>query len=59
MKKNILSVSCLWFISRPPKPGHFFGTFTEELVLKSLSGRNRSLEAPVFGFSNSVSYDLE
>ena len=27
-------------------------------ILKSLSGRNKSLEAPVFGFSNSLPYDL-
>ena len=37
----------------------FFRKFTAELVLKSLSGRNKSLEAPVFEFSNSLSYDLE
>ena len=37
----------------------FFEKFTVELVLKSLSGRNKSLEVPVFGFSHSLPYDLK
>ena len=37
----------------------FFGKFTAELVLKSASGQNNFLEAPVFEFSNSLPYDLE
>ena len=32
----------------------FFGKFTVELALKLFSGRNNSIEAPVFGFSNSL-----
>ena len=30
-----------------------------ELVLKSVLGRNNSLEPPVFGFSSSLPYDLK
>ena len=37
----------------------FFEKFTLELVLISFSGRNNSVEAPGFLFSNSLSYDLE
>ena len=37
----------------------FFEKFTVELVLKSFSGRNNSLEAPGFGFSNNLPHDLE
>ena len=33
--------------------------FTVELVLKSFSGRNNSVEVPGFAFSNSFPYDLE
>ena len=59
-EKNILArVSCLWFISRPPKSGCFFGKFTAELVLKSFSGRNNSLMSPVFGFRDSLPFGLE
>ena len=36
----------------------FLGKFTAELVLKSLSDRNKSLEAPDFAFTNSLPYDL-
>ena len=59
MEKILVWVSCLWFVSRPPSSEGIFEKFTVELVLKSLSGRNKSLEAPVFGFSNSLPYDLE
>ena len=55
----LVRVSCLWLVYRLPKSGYFFGKFTAELILKSLLGRNKSLEAPVFGFSNSHPYDLE
>ena len=37
----------------------FFGKFTAELVWKSFSGRNNSLEPPDFLFSNSLPYGLE
>ena len=37
----------------------FSGKFTAELILKSFSGRSNSIEAPVFGFSDSLPYDLE
>ena len=37
----------------------FFGKFTAKQVSKSFSGRNNSLKAPVFGFSNSLPYSLE
>ena len=37
----------------------FFGKFTAELVLKSFSGGNDSLEPPVLGLSNSLLYGLE
>ena len=37
----------------------FFVKFAAKLVLKSLSGRSNSPEAPVFGFSNNLPYDLE
>ena len=59
MKKNLVWFSCLSFVSRPPKTGYFFGKFNAELVLKSFSGRNKSLETPVVGFFNSVPHDLE
>ena len=36
-----------------------FGKLTAELLLKSLSGRNKSLEVPPFFFSNGLPYDLE
>ena len=35
---------------RPPKSECFFGKFTAEQVFKSFSGRNNSLQPPVFGF---------
>ena len=59
MKKILVRVSCLCLVYRLPKSGYFFGKLTVELILNSLSGRNKSLEAPVFGFSNSDPYDLE
>ena len=37
----------------------FYGKFTVEKVLKSFSGRNNSLKPPVFGFGDSLSYNLE
>ena len=37
----------------------FFGKIFAELVWKSFSGRNSSLEPPVFWFSNSLPYGLE
>ena len=37
----------------------FFSKFTGDLVLKSFSGRNNSVEALGFGLSNSLPYDLE
>ena len=37
----------------------FFENLTVELVLKLFSGRNNSLEPPVFLFSNSGLYGLE
>ena len=43
----------------PPKSGCFFGKFVVEQVSKSFSGRNNSLKAPVFRFSNSLLYGLE
>ena len=58
-KKLKSKFSCLWLVSRPPKSGCFFGNFTEEHVLESFSGRNNSLEQPVFRFSNSLPYGLE
>ena len=36
-----------------------FEKFTVKVVLKSFSGRNNFVEAPGFGFSNSLPYDLE
>ena len=50
---------CLWLVSRPLKSGCFFGKFTVEQVLKSFSGRNSFLKSSVFGFYNTLSYDLE
>ena len=41
---------------------HVFRWFLDlnvEQVLRSVLGRNNSLEPPVFGFSNSLSYGLE
>ena len=37
----------------------FFGKFTVEKVLKSFSGRNNSLNPPVFGFCDSLPFGLE
>ena len=37
----------------------FLGKFTAELVLKSFSGGNDSLEPLVLGLSNSLLYGLE
>ena len=37
----------------------FFGKFTVELVSKSFSGRNNSLDPSVFWFSNIRLYGLE
>ena len=37
----------------------FFGKFTVEQVLKSFSGRNSFLKSSVFGFYDTLSYDLE
>ena len=37
----------------------FSGKFTVELVWKSFSGRNNSLELPIFGFSNSLPHGHE
>ena len=37
----------------------FFGKFTVEQVLKSFSGRNSFLKSAVFGFYDTLSYDLE
>ena len=45
--------------SKPPKSGCFFGKFTAEQVLKSLSGRNNSLKPPVLGFCDSLAIGLE
>ena len=46
-------------VSRPPKSECFDGKFTEEQVLKSFSGRNNSLKPLVFGFCDSLPFDLE
>ena len=42
--------SYLWFVSKSPKYGCFFGKFNVELVLKSFSVRNNSVEAPVLPY---------
>ena len=58
-KKN----STLNFMSsvgfRASKIWMFFGKFAVELVWKSISGKNNSLEPPAFLFFNSRLYDLE
>ena len=59
IKKFKSELHVFWLISRPPKPGCFFIKFTVEKVLKSFSGRNNSLEPPVFGFCDCLLYDLE
>ena len=51
MKKILVSVLSIWFVSRSPKCGCFFGKFNVELVLKSFSGRNNSL---AFEFPNII-----
>ena len=58
MNKNS-SLRFMSFVHFFQKSGCFFGKFTAELILNSFSGRNKSLEAPVFGLSNSLPYDLE
>ena len=58
MKKNY-SLSFMCLVRFQAYKMCFFGKFTAGLVLKSLSGRNKSLEAHVFGFSDSLPYDLE
>ena len=55
--KSELNVFCL--VSRPQKSECFFGKFIVEKDLKSFSGRNNSLNPPVFGFCDSLPYDLE
>ena len=56
-KKNLVWGLCLWFVSRSPKSWRFFEKFTVELVLKSFSGRNNSVEAWFWIFY--LPYDLE
>ena len=53
MKKVLVWRSCLWFVFRSPKSGHFPKKKYSELVLKPFSDRNNSSEALGFGFSNS------
>ena len=53
VKNNEVWISCLWLVSRCPKPGSFFGKFTVSQVLKSFSSRNNSPEPLAVGFSNS------
>ena len=51
VKRNQVWISCLQMVSiQPCKVWMAFGKFIVELVLKSFSGRNNSLEPPDFGF---------
>ena len=50
---------CRGACKRPPKSGYFGGKFIAEQVLKSFSGRNDSLQSPIFRISNSLLYGLE
>ena len=50
-------MSLVWF--QVSKIWMFFGKFMVELILKSFSGRNNSLEVPIFGFYNSLPYNLK
>ena len=56
MGNNEVRISCLWLVSRCPKPGSFFVKFTVQQVLKSFASRNDSLEPLAVGFSNSDPY---
>ena len=58
-KINQVRISCPHLVSGRPKSGCFFGRFTVELVWKSFSARNNSLEPPVFLFSNSRLHGLK
>ena len=58
-KESILNFMSSVLVSWSPKSRYFFGKFTIELVWKSFSGRNNSLEPSVFWFSNGRLYDLE
>ena len=60
LKKKNYSLSFVSLVCfQTSKIWMFFEKFTAELLLKSLSGRNKYLQAPVFGFTNSLSNDLE
>ena len=59
VKKNQVWIWCLWLVSRSPKSGCFFGKIFVELVYKPFSGKNNSLEPPVFWFSNTLPCGLE
>ena len=41
-------ISCLWLVSRFPQFGCVFGKSFVELIYKSFSGNNSSLELPDF-----------
>ena len=58
-KESILNFMSSVLVSLSPKSRYFFGKFTMELVWKSFSGRNNSLEPSVFWFSNGRLYGLE
>ena len=58
-KESILNFMSSVLVSWSPKSRYFFGKFTIELVWKSFSGRNNSLEPSVFWFSNGRLYDLK
>ena len=61
LKENFKKVliSCLRLVFRSPKSEYFLEKFIVELVWKSFSGRNNSLEPPVFLFCSSRFYGLE
>ena len=61
LKENFKKVliSCLRLVFRSPKSEYFLEKFIVELVWKSFSGRNNSLEPPVFWFCSSRFYGLE
>ena len=57
--KKVQKKSSLNFMFSTGNLDVFWGKFTAELVLKSFSGGNDSLEPPVLGLSNSLLYGLE
>ena len=58
--KKIFSLIFIFFVCfQASKNWIIFGKFNADVVLKSFSGRNKSLEAPVFGFFHSFPHNLE